>query len=52
MDKANMEKKEICEVNNKKYTVITRTSKESLNKENLVKLICNYAINELKQEDL
>ena len=52
MDKANIEEKEICEINNKKYTVITITSKESLNKERLVKLICNYAMNELKQEDL
>lgn len=52
MDKANIEEKEICEINNKKYTVITRTAKESLDKERLVKLICNYAMNELKQEDL
>lgn len=52
MNKANIEKKEICEVNNKKYTVITRTAKESLDKKRLVKLICNYAMNELKQEDL
>ena len=52
MDKANMEEKEICEINNKKYTVIIRTVKESLNKERLIKLICNYAMNELKQGDL
>ena len=52
MDRANIEEKEICEINNKKYTVITRTAKECLDKDRLVKLICNYAMNELKQEDL
>ncbi len=52
MDRTYIEEKEICEINNKKYTVITRTPNESLDKEKLIKLICNYAINELKQEDL
>lgn len=50
MDRKNIEEKEIYEVNNKKYTVITRQSKDSLNKEQLKKLICNYAMKEIQEE--
>ena len=48
MDSENIEEKEIYEINNKKYTVITKVSKNSLSKEKLKKLICNYAMKELK----
>ncbi len=50
MDSKNIEEKEIYEINNKKYTVITRISKNSLSKENLKKLICNYAMKELQED--
>lgn len=52
MDGLNKEKKEICEIDNKKFTVITRVSNDSLEKDKLVKLIAGYAMQELRQEDL
>lgn len=51
MENTKMEKKEIYEVNNKKYTVITRVSENCLSKESLKKLLCNYAIRELQEND-
>ncbi len=50
MDTENIEEKEVYEVNNQKYTVITRQSKDSLSKEQLKKLICNYAMKELQED--
>lgn len=52
MDKLNKVKEEIFEINNKKFAVITRVSKENLGKDKLIKLIAGYAMQELKQEDL
>lgn len=51
MKNLNSEQKEIFEIGNKKYTVITKKSKESLDKEKLIKLIVGYAMQEIKQED-
>lgn len=50
MENANIEEKEIYEVNNKEYTVITKVSNDVLNKESLKKLICNYAMKELQED--
>ena len=47
MENSKLEEKEIYEVDNKKYTVITRISENCLSKESLKKLICNYAMREL-----
>ena len=49
MESTNIEEKEIYEVNNKKYTVITKVSNNVLNKESLKKLICNYVMKELQE---
>ena len=38
-------------VDSKKYTVITRVSENCLGKESLKKLICNYAMRELQEND-
>ena len=50
MGTENLEEKEVYEVNNKKYTVIIRQSKNCLSKEQLKKLICNYAMKELQED--
>lgn len=52
MDGLNNEKKEIYEIDNKKFTVITRVSNDNLGKDKLVKLIAGYAMQELRKEDL
>ena len=51
MENTKLEKKEIYEVDNKKYTVITRVSENCLSKESLKKLLCNYAMRELQEND-
>lgn len=51
MDDLNKEEKEIYEVDNKKFTVISRVSNNNFNKDKLVRLIANYAMQELRQED-
>jgi hypothetical protein len=51
MENSKLEEKEIYEVDNKKYTVITRISENCLSKESLKKLICNYAMRELQEND-
>ena len=51
MDNSKLEEKEIDEVDSKKYTVITRISENCLSKESLKKLICNYAMRELQEND-
>lgn len=51
MEVLNNEKKEICTIDNKKFTVITRKATECLSKEKLIQLIVNYAIRELNKED-
>lgn len=52
MNKSNIEEREICTIDNKKYNVIVRTTKEKLSKENLIKLIARYGIQELQAENL
>lgn len=47
-----IEEKEIVKINNKEYKVITRCTKYSLSKESLIKLIVDYVIRQLGQEDL
>ena len=51
MENSKLEEKEIYEVDSKKYTVITRVSENCLGKESLKKLICNYAMRELQEND-
>ena len=58
MENSKLEEKEIYEVDNKKYmirkclwTQITRISENCLSKESLKKLICNYAMRELQEND-
>lgn len=43
-----IEEKEIVEINNNKYEVVTRKSSNSFTKEQLRKLIYQYALEELK----
>lgn len=45
------EEKEIYEVDNKKFTVITRVSNNNFSKDKLIRLIAGYAMQELRQED-
>ncbi len=45
----NDEEREIVEIDNIKYTVISRKSKEVLGKDKLVKLIAKYALMEFKK---
>lgn len=52
MENEKCEIKEIYTIDNKAYNVITRVAKEKLSKENLIKLIARYGIQELKAEDL
>lgn len=49
MNTKNIEE-EIYEIDNKKYRVITCKAEKSLTKEQLKKLICNYAIKELQKD--
>lgn len=48
MNKSNIQEQEIYTVGNKKYNVIVRTTKESLSKEKLIKLIVAYGMQELE----
>lgn len=48
MENLKNEEREICEINNKKFTVITRISDNSLGKDKLVKLIAEYVLQELR----
>lgn len=48
----NIEKQEIYTIENKKYNVITRVTKQKLSKDNLIKLIARYGIQELQSENL
>ena len=50
MEKTVLEEKQIIEVDNKKYTVISRKAKEVFSKEKLVKLIAKYALAELQKD--
>ena len=45
------EKKEKCTVKKKSYTVIEKVTDEKLSKENLIKLIVQYGLEELQRED-
>ena len=48
----NIEEQEIYTIENKKYNVITRVAKQKLSKDNLIKLIARYGIQELQSENL
>lgn len=48
----NIEEQEIYTIENKKYNVITRVTKQKLSKDNLIKLIVRYGIQELQSENL
>ncbi len=48
----NIEEQEIYTIENKNYNVITRVTKQKLSKDNLIKLIARYGIQELQSEDL
>lgn len=50
MKKTIIEDKQIVEIDNKKYTVISRNSKEVYSKEKLVKLIAKYALDEIQKD--
>lgn len=45
-----IEDKQIVEIDNKQYTVISRKAKEVFSKEKLVKLIAKYAILEIQKD--
>ncbi len=51
MESKNNEKKEIYTVKGKNYTVIAKVTDEKLSKENLIKLIVQYGLEELQRED-
>ena len=51
MESKNHEKKEIYTVKRKSYTVIAKVTDEKLSKENLIKLIVQYGLEELQRED-
>ncbi len=48
MENAIIEKRENYTIDNKEYNVIIRVTKERISKENLIKLIANYGIQELQ----
>ena len=48
----NIEEQEIYTIENKKYNVITRVTKQKLSKDNLIKLKARYGIQELQSENL
>ena len=48
----NIEEQEIYTIENKKYNVITRVTKQKLSKDNLINLIARYGIQELQSENL
>ena len=48
----NIEEQEIYTIENKKYNVITRVTKQKLSKDNLIKSIARYGIQELQSENL
>ena len=50
MDDFSIEEKEIVEINNKKYTVITELSNNRLSLESLKKLLINYVIEEVYKD--
>lgn len=52
MESDNYEKQEIYTIDNKNYNVITRVTKQRLSKENLIKLIARYGMQELQAENL
>ncbi len=48
MNEGNIQEQEIYTIGNKKYNVIVKTTKESLSKEKLIKLIVAYGMQELE----
>ncbi len=52
MEEEKCEKTEIYTIDNKNYNVITRVTNQKLSKENLIKLITRYGVQELQSENL
>lgn len=52
MEETYTEEQETYTIENKNYNVITRVTKQKLSKENLIKLIAKYGIQELQDENL
>lgn len=52
MDKVHIEEKEIIKVNNKEYMVTTKTIDNPMKKEDLIKLIVEYSIQNLEQDNM
>ena len=52
MGEDNIEEREVYTIDNKEYNVITRVTKQKLSKDNLIKLIARYGIQELQSENL
>lgn len=50
MEKSIIEERQIVEIDNIKYTVISRKTNEVFSKDKLVKLIAKYALSELKKD--
>jgi type III secretory pathway component EscR len=50
MEETNLEEKQIVEIDNIKYTVISRKAKEVFSKDKLVRLIAKYALSELQKD--
>ena len=50
MEESNLEERQIVEIDNIKYTVISRKTNEVFSKDKLVKLIAKYALSELKKD--
>ena len=50
LKESNLEERQIVEIDNTKYTVISRKAKEVFSKDKLVKLIAKYALAELQKD--
>ena len=51
MEEEKCEKTEIYTIDNKNYNVITRVTNQKLSKENLIKLITRYGVQELQSKN-
>ena len=50
MDGINIEEKEIYTIDNKKYNVIVRVTNQRLSKDQMIKLIAKYGLQELRSK--
>lgn len=50
MDGINIEEKEIYTIDSKKYNVIVRVTNQRLSKDQMIKLIAKYGLQELKSK--